>query len=44
MAGTFNTILVTEIILKHPELNQSAEIDTKCNLTKKLLNYILILG
>ena len=29
MAWTFNTTLVTEIILKFPELNRSAEIYTK---------------
>ena len=44
MAGTFNTSFVTEIILKLPELNHSAEIYTKCRLTNKLLNYDLIFG
>ena len=44
MAGTFNTIFVTEIILKLPELNPTAEIYAKCHLTDKLLNYNLILG
>ena len=44
MAGTFNTSFVTEIILKLPELNHSAEIYAKCHLTDKLLNYDLILG
>ena len=44
MAGTFNTTLVTDIILKHPELNHSAEIYAKCHLTDKLLNFNLILG
>ena len=40
MAGIF----VTNIILKLPELNHSAEISAKCHLTEKLLNYDLILG
>ena len=44
IAGTFNTTFVTEIILKLPKLNHSAEINMKCNLTDKLLNYDLILG
>ena len=44
MAGTFNTSFVTEMILKLPELNHSAEIYAKCHLTDKLLNYDLILG
>ena len=44
MAGTFNTTLATEIILKHSELNHSAEINAKCNLTDKSLNYDFILG
>ena len=44
MAGTFNTTFVTEIILKLPELNHSAEIYAKCHLTDKFLNYDLILG
>ena len=44
MAGTFNTSFVTEIILKLPELNHSAEIYTKRHLTDKSLNYDLTLG
>ena len=44
MAGTFNTTFVTEIILKLPELNHSAEIYAKYYLTNKLLYYNLILG
>ena len=36
MAGTFNTTFVTEIILKLPELNHSAEIYAICHLTDKL--------
>ena len=44
MAGTFNTTIVTGIILKVPELNHSAEINLKCYLMDKLLNYDLILG
>ena len=44
MAGTFNTTFITEIILKLPELNHSAEIYAKCHLMDKLLNYYLILG
>ena len=44
MAGTFNTTFITEIILKLPELNRSAEIYAKCHLTDNLLNYDLILG
>ena len=44
MAGTFNTTVVTEVILKLPLLNHSAEIYTKCHLTNKLLNCYLILG
>ena len=37
MTGTFNTTFVTEIILKLPELNHSAEIYAKCHLTNKIL-------
>ena len=44
MAGTFNTIFVTEIMLKLQELNQFEEIYAKCHLTNKLLNYDFILG
>ena len=44
MAATFNTSFVTEIILKLPELNHSAEIYEKCHLTNKLLIHNLILG
>ena len=44
MAGTFNTTLVTEIILKLSKLNHYGEIYVKCNLTDKLLNYDFILG
>ena len=44
MAGTFNTIFATEIILKLPELNYSMDIYAKFHLTNKLLNYCLILG
>ena len=44
MAGTFNTTFVIEIILIPPELNHSAEIYAKCQMTDKLLNYDLILG
>ena len=44
MAGTFNTTFVTEIILKLPELNHSAEIYEKRHLKIKLLNNDLILG
>ena len=44
MALMFNTTSVTELILKLPELNHSAEIYAKCHLTDKLLNYNLILG
>ena len=44
MAGTYNSTFVTEIALKLPELNHSAEIYAKCHLTDKLLNYNLILG
>ena len=44
MAGTPKTTFITKIILKLPELNQSAEIYTKCHLTDKSLNYNLILG
>ena len=43
-AGTFNTSFLTEKIYKLSELNYSTEIDTKCHLTEKLLNYDLILG
>ena len=39
MAGTFNTTFVTEIILKLPESNYSAEIYAKYHLTDKLLKY-----
>ena len=44
MAGTFNTIFITEIILKLPELNHFAKIYAKYHLTDKLLNYNLILA
>ena len=44
MAGTFNTTFVTEITLKLPELNHSAENYKKYYLTNKLLKYDLILG
>ena len=44
MVGTFNTTFVTELVIKHPELNHSGEIHTKCRLTDNLLNYDLILG
>ena len=44
MAGAFKTTFVTEIILKLPELNHSAEISTKCHLTNKLSGYNIILG
>ena len=44
MAETFNTTFGTEIILKLPELNHSAEIYVKCQLMDKLLNYNSILG
>ena len=44
MVGTFNTTYFTEIILKLPELNHSAEINAKCHLPNKSLNYNLILG
>ena len=44
MAGTFNTTFVTELILKLPELNHSADIYVKCHLTNKLLNYDVNLG
>ena len=44
MAETFNTTFVTEIILKHPELNHTNKIYAKCHLTDKLLNNDLILG
>ena len=44
MAGTFNTIVVTEIILKLLELIHSIDIYAKRYLTDKLLNYDLILG
>ena len=44
MAGTFNTTPLSEIILKLPELNHSAENYAKCHLTDKLLNYNLIRG
>ena len=44
MAGTFNTTFVIEIILKHTELNHSAQIYAKCHLTDKLFTYNLILG
>ena len=40
---TFNTIFVTEIILKLPEWNHSAAINKKYHLTDKLLDYDLIL-
>ena len=43
MAGTFNTIFITERILKLPELNHSAEIYVTCYFIDKLLNYDLIL-
>ena len=43
-AGTFNTSFVTEIILKLPALNHSAEIFAKCHLPDKLLNHDLILS
>ena len=35
MAGTFNTTFVTEVILKFPGLNHSAEIYAKYHLTDK---------
>ena len=44
IAGIFNTTFVTEIILKFEELNRSAEIYAKCNLSDILLNYDLILS
>ena len=44
VAGTFNTIFITEIVLKLPLLNHSTEIYTKWHLTNKFLNYHLILG
>ena len=44
MAGTFDTTFETEIILKLPELNHSAEVYAKCHLTDKILNWDLILG
>ena len=44
MTGTFNTTVVTEMILKLLEWNHSVEIYAKCHLTDKLLNYNLILG
>ena len=43
MTGMFNTSFITEIILKLPELNHSAEIYAKYHLTDKSLNYDLIL-
>ena len=43
MLETFNTTFVTEIILKLPALNNSAEIYAKYHMTEKLLNYNLIL-
>ena len=43
MEGTLNTTFVTDIILKLPALNHSAEIYVKCHLTDKLLKYYLIL-
>ena len=43
-AGTFNTTFVKEIILKLPQLNHSTEVNAKCRLMDKLLNYDLILG
>ena len=44
MVGTLNTTFMTELKLKLPGLNHLAEIATKCHLTKKILNYDLILG
>ena len=44
MAGTFNTDVVTEIILRLPKLKHLAEIYAKCHLTDKALNYDSILG
>ena len=44
MAGTFNTTVITEVILKLLEINHSAEIYAKCHLMNKLLNYDLILA
>ena len=44
MAGTFNTTIVTEIILKLPEFKYPAEIYAKYHFTDKLLNYNLILA
>ena len=44
IAGTVKSTLVTEIILKLKELNNSAKIYAKCHLTNKILNYDLILG
>ena len=43
MAATYNTTFVTKFKLKLLELNHSAKIDAKCNLTNKLLNYNFIL-
>ena len=44
MARTFNATFVTEIIIRLPELNHSAEINAKCHLMDILLNNDLILG
>ena len=44
MKGTFNTTLVTEIMVKLTELNYFTKIHSKCHLTNKLLNYDLSLG
>ena len=41
LLGAFNTSFVTEIILKLPESNHSVDINAKCHLTDKLLNYDL---
>ena len=44
MAGTFNTTFVTEIILKHLELNHSAKIHAKCHLKKINLSIVMNLN
>ena len=44
MAGTFKTTRTTNIELKLPELNSTANIAVKCHMTKEKSNYDLIIG
>ena len=44
MAGTFYTSYMTNLDLNLPESNHTVEVDAKCYLIDKLLNYNLILS